>query len=70
MLQQAPTLKTEDNITYTPLIDAGLSSWLNPSQIALDVTRGQTQLLVSANAQYNLWAVDAPEIFQDFYIFG
>jgi hypothetical protein len=29
--------------------------------------RGQTQLLVRANAQYNLKSVEEPEIYQDFF---
>ena len=29
--------------------------------------RGQTQLLVRANAQYNLTAINDPEIYQDFF---
>lgn len=29
--------------------------------------RGETQLLVRANAQYNLAAVEDPEIYQDFF---
>jgi len=29
--------------------------------------RGRTQMLVRANAQYNLIAIDDPEIYQDFF---
>ena len=43
---------------------------LDGYQLRMTVTvrpRGQTQLLVRANAQYNLTAVEAPEIYQDFF---
>lgn len=43
---------------------------LDGYQLRMTVTvrpRGQTQLLVRANAQYNLTAVEDPEIYQDFF---
>ena len=43
---------------------------LDGYQLRITVTvrpRGQTQLLVRANAQYNLTAVEDPEIYQDFF---
>jgi len=43
---------------------------LDGYQLRMTVTvrpRGQTQLLVRANAQYNLTAVNDPEIYQDFF---
>ena len=43
---------------------------LDGYQLRMTVTvrpRGKTQLLVRANAQYNLTAVDDPEIYQDFF---
>ena len=43
---------------------------LHGYQLRMTVTvrpRGETQLLVRANAQYNLKAVDDPEIYQDFF---
>ena len=43
---------------------------LDGYQLRMTVTvrpRGQTQLLVRASAQYNLKAVDDPEIYQDFF---
>lgn len=43
---------------------------LDGYQLRMTVTvrpRGQTQLLVRASAQYNLAAVDDPEIYQDFF---
>ncbi|MCU7920050.1 MAG: hypothetical protein KZQ95_17095 [Candidatus Thiodiazotropha sp. (ex Epidulcina cf. delphinae)] len=43
---------------------------LDGYQLRMTVTvrpRGETQLLVRANAQYNLIAVDDPEIYQDFF---
>ena len=44
---------------------------LDGYQLRITVTirlRGETQMLVRANAQYNLTAVDDPEIYQDFFI--
>lgn len=43
---------------------------LDGYQLRMTVTvrpRGETQLLVRANAQYNLTAVEDPEIYQDFF---
>ena len=43
---------------------------LDGYQLRMTVTvrpRGETQLLVRANAQYNLKAVEDPEIYQDFF---
>jgi hypothetical protein len=43
---------------------------LDGYQLRITVTvrpRGETQLLVRANAQYNLTAVEDPEIYQDFF---
>jgi hypothetical protein len=43
---------------------------LDGYQLRMTVTvrpRGQTQLLVRANAQYNLTAIEDPEIYQDFF---
>lgn len=43
---------------------------LDGYQLRMTVTvrpRGATQLLVRANAQYNLKAVEDPEIYQDFF---
>jgi len=43
---------------------------LDGYQLRMMVTvrpRGQTQMLVRANAQYNMIAVDDPEIYQDFF---
>jgi hypothetical protein len=43
---------------------------LDGYQLRMTVTvrpRGQTQLLVRANAQYNITAVEDPEIYQDFF---
>lgn len=43
---------------------------LDGYQLRMTVTvrpRGQTQLLVRANAQYNLTSVEDPEIYQDFF---
>ncbi len=43
---------------------------LDGYQLRMTVTvrpRGQTQLLVRANAQYNLTAVEDPGIYQDFF---
>lgn len=43
---------------------------LDGYQLRITVTvrpRGQSQLLVRANAQYNLKAIDDPEIYQDFF---
>ena len=44
---------------------------LDGYQLRMTVTvrpRGQTQLLVRANAQYKLKAVDDPVIYQDFFV--
>lgn len=44
---------------------------LDGYQLRITVTvrpRGNTQLLVRANAQYKLKAVDDPEIYQDFFV--
>jgi hypothetical protein len=46
------------------------STKLNGYQLRMTVTvrpRGQTQLLVRANAQYNLTAVEDPEPYQQFF---
>ncbi|MCZ6802928.1 MAG: hypothetical protein O7D86_03065 [Proteobacteria bacterium] len=43
---------------------------LDGYQLRMTVTvrpRGESQLLVRANAQYNLTAVDDPEVYQDFF---
>ncbi len=43
---------------------------LDGYQLRMTVTvrpRGETQTLVRANAQYNLTAVEEPEIYQDFF---
>lgn len=43
---------------------------LDGYQLRMTVTvrpKSETQLLVRANAQYNLTAVDEPEIYQDFF---
>jgi len=43
---------------------------LDGYQLRMTVTvrpRGRTQMLVRANAQYNLIAIDDPEIYQDFF---